>query len=430
MTIAANFSVRVRSKISHKYADRAVIKGKRGVQTPLFSTVAAMAFGLMLTPLTWAQASFETAGKLAIETNVFASKGQFDGQDYQHNLSVALAPELYWSWDDDTLLFKPFARLDEQDAERTHFDVRELLWTHVADDWEMRAGIGKVFWGVTEFNHLVDVINQSDGVDSFNGEKKLGQPMIVLSTVTDSGIVDAYLLPGFREQTFAGKNGRLRAGLVVDGDNATYESSQKQQHVDFALRWSHSVDVFDFGVYGFQGTDRSPVFSQVSQNGAVVLQPYYQQSTQFGVDAQATIDSWLWKFEAISKSTKDDDYVATQAGFEYSFYGIADSVADLGVLVEYGWDERGKKATAIAQNDVYIGGRITFNDTDNTALLMGVSYDNDYHSKTALLEASQRLNDYWTVALEASVFVAGNSQDPVANLDKDDRLQFTLERYF
>ncbi|TBR42881.1 hypothetical protein CBF23_006490 [Marinomonas agarivorans] len=389
--------------------------------------------GLLASPLS-AETTFELSGKVEVEATVFQEEGQFTGQDYQENGSFAVEPEFYWGWNDDydSITFKPFVRVDAQDEERSHVDIRELLWTHVTDDWEFRVGISKVFWGVTEFNHLIDIINQSDTVDSFDGEEKLGQPMIVASKVTDMGIFDAYVLPGFRERTFAGEDGRFRSGFVVNTDNATYEDEDEEQHIDFALRWSHSVDVFDFGLYGFQGTDRAPILRSATKNGTTVLQPHYQQITQFGLDAQATIDSWLLKLEAIATSSDDqEDYTASQAGFEYTFYGIADSLVDFGLLLEYGWDERGEEASSIAQNDVYLGGRFTLNDTSDTAILFGMSYDNDHHSKTALLEASQRLNDYWSAALDASIIIAEDSQDSfLTSLDKDDRISLTLERFF
>ncbi len=69
----------------------------------------------------------------------------------------------------------------------THWDIRELSWIHVGNGWESRVGIRKVFWGVTEGRHLVDIINQTDQVDQVDGEEKLGQPMINLSTVRDWG---------------------------------------------------------------------------------------------------------------------------------------------------------------------------------------------------------------------------------------------------
>ena len=375
-------------------------------------------------------AQIEIDGRLDIEASLYEREGQFNGQDYQHNFSVALEPNIYWGAGDNSVIFTPYFRLDEHDSERSHTDIRELLFTHVSGDWEYRAGIGKVFWGVTEFNQLVDIINQTDVVDSFDGEQKLGQTMLVASRVTDYGIVDAYVLPSFRERIFAGEDGRLRPSLTIATDNAQYQSSRNKQHIDLALRWSHSLDVYDIGVHAFKGTDREPLLIPIQQNGNTVLQPYYQQATQLGVDIQATIDSWLVKLESIAKFTDTDDFIAVQGGVEYSFYGVGGSLADLGVLVEYGWDERGKSATSISQNDLYLGARLAFNNTNDTAILFGGSIDNDYQTKTYFLEASQRLNDYLSIAVDALIIDATDTQDPAAALGDDDRMQITLERFF
>lgn len=374
----------------------------------------------------------ELSGKLDLEATAYADKGQFDQQDYHSNLSVAAEPELYWEWNggDDSLTFKPFVRLDERDEERSHGDIREFSWLHVNGNWEVRSGIRKVFWGVTEFNHLVDVINQTDAVDSFDGEEKLGQPMINISRVSDYGIVDVFILTGFRERTFAGEEGRLRSGVVVDTDRARYESDDEEKHIDYALRWSHSIGVFDLGTYWFEGTDREPLLQFELRNGEPSLIPFYQQVTQLGIDVQATVDSWLLKLESLYKDSDREDYAAMQAGFEYTLYGLNQSAMDLGLLLEYGWDERGEEATAIAQNDIYFGTRLTLNDSYDTALLMGLSYDADYYTKSLLIEASRRINDRWTVALEGLVFDAKNTNDLASNIDKDDRLQLSLERYF
>ena len=142
--------------------------------------------------------------------------------------SVAGLPELYHSWDDDrqSLTFTPFFRIDQNDDERNHVDVRELHWQKVLDSWEIRIGISKVFWGVTESQHLVDVINQTDAVENIDGEDKLGQPMLKFSTEINIGIFDFFILPGFRERTFSDIDGRLITAPLIDPEQAFYESSR------------------------------------------------------------------------------------------------------------------------------------------------------------------------------------------------------------
>ena len=392
---------------------------------------------LLMTNVSFAETFFEISGKTEFELTVYADEGAFSGQNYQLNTALALVPEFYWEWDsgNNSLTLTPFIRADQRDDERSHGDVRELAWTHVGNRWEVHTGIRKVFWGVTEFNHLVDVINQTDGVESFDGEEKLGQPMIHLSYINDWGIVDGFVLPGFRERTFAGENGRLRSGLIVDADRAAYESADEEQHIDYALRWSHAFSVLDMGLYWFNGTDREPLLQAETINGQLRLIPFYQQVTQFGLDWQATIDSWLWKLEALYKKSEYKDssnnkYAAAQTGFEYTFYGLNESPLDFGVLFEYGWDERGKNATAITQDDIYFGARLTLNDEDDSTLLMGLSYDRDYHTRSLLLEASKRLSDHWKIELKAFLLKIGDPADPARAVAQDDRVELILERFF
>lgn len=89
------------------------------------------------------------------------------------------------------------------------------------------------------------------------------------------------------------------------------------------------------------------------------LRQYYVQMTQFGFVAQATIGDWLWKFETIYRSAHEDDFWATQSGFEYTYVGVLNSNADLGLLREYGWDSRGVDDETVGlstQNDLFFGG--------------------------------------------------------------------------
>ncbi|WP_245573826.1 hypothetical protein [Neptunomonas japonica] len=394
--------------------------------------LTSMGLILAFTSQANANVEFEASGKVTAELRLFPESPQFSDQYQDVNTSVAVEPDFFWQWNDglDSLTFKPFLRLDQHDNERTHADIRELSWIHQGDDWELRTGIQKVFWGVTEFQHLVDVINQSDSVEDIDGEDKLGQSMINLSLVKDWGIVDLYVLPGFREQTFPGKKGRLRSGMVVDTEQARYEASNNELHTDLAVRWSHSVGDFDVGAHWFRGTNRDPVLEMGTKNGEAILVPYYEQMNQFGFDLQATIESWLWKAETIWRDSKSDTYWAAQAGFEYTFYGVQESNADLGVLLEYGWDQRGKDASAVFQNDISIGARLALNDTSSTELLAGVIYDVDYDSSSFQVEASRRLGDKWKISVDGRFFSTDDNADLLSWMDKDDHIQIGLERYF
>ncbi len=369
--------------------------------------------------------ALEINGNLGISSLIYQHAPQYSEQ-HRSQTSAFAELDLYHSWNDerDSLRFKPYVRLDQHDSARTHADIRELLWIHVADDWELRTGIGKVFWGVNEANHLVDIINQDDLVDDMSDDPKLGQPMINLSLVRDWGTVDLFVLPGFRERTYAGEQGRLRPNPAIDTDNASFESHAKEKHVDFALRWSHSFDEYDLGLSYFNGTGRDPRLQQ--KNGKLI--PHYEQIQQLGFDAQATLDEWLWKFEAIYRKDAQESFAAASGGFEYTFVGLFDSSADLGWLMEYSWDDRGTaQQQNIFQNDVMIGWRLAMNDAESSELLLGMVQDlDDTDSRSLQLEASRRFGDNIKLNLEWRWF----SDSPSQLLAEDDHVQLSLTYYY
>lgn len=403
------------------------------------AVVQSVVFGLMSLPLSLQATTLESefTGLVTLEQKVFFSDGLFMEQANQQ-ASIFIEPELYIEWNDanDSVLFKPFARWDEQDSERSHIDIRELLWTHVGDDWEFRAGVGRVFWGQTESQHLVDVINQTDAVEAIDGEDKLGQPMLNMQWIKDWGTVSAFVLPYFRERTFAGEAGRLRAPLPVAIDDPIYESGSEQRHVDWALRWSHSLDIWELGVAYFDGTSREPVLvpSAFEHNGAepeLQLRPMYLQMQQWGVDVLAVVDAWLLKFEGIHRETSQDQFWAMTTGFEYTLVGVFESFVDVGVLMEYQYDERGVAATSTGQNDLMLGTRIALNDADGTEILLGLVQDLDYgNSRSGFIEASSRINDYWKWRVDAWFFQPSEPQELSYTIRKDDYIQLSIERYF
>lgn len=378
-------------------------------------------------------AEMEISGDLGIGQRYFLQDARFDNQN-RTQLSGYIQPEFYADFNDgyDSILFKPFYRYDQYDDERTHGDIRELVWLHVGEDWELRAGATKVFWGQAESVHLVDVINQTDSVESVDGEDKLGQPMVNLSLIRDWGTTSFFVLPYFRERTFPGIDGRIRPEFRLDVDNPLYESDDEETNLDWAIRWQHTLGDWDIGLSYFDGTSREPYFvPSETEQGEQVFQPFYPLMTQVGVDLLWVVDSWLLKFEAIHRDTFDDSFVAAVGGFEYTQVGVLDSVFDLGWLVEYQYDDRNGRAPTLAQNDIMFGSRIVFNDFDGTEVLIGVVQDLDYSSsRSGFVEASSRINDNWKWRLEAYLFSADEPKDFLSQFSRDDFVEFNLEYYF
>jgi hypothetical protein len=369
-------------------------------------------------------------GETALETRLFGAEPLHFGQE-RHDASLAIAPEFYFRLGRGGVVVEPYARLDVSDGQRSHVDIRALAWEGAVGNWEMTLGISRVFWGVTESQHLVDIVNQTDLVENPDGEDKLGQPMIKVGRVTDVGVFEAFVLPGFRERTFGSQDGRLRGSVPVDVDRPIYESDDNERHVDFAARWSHFVGAFDLGVSWFHGTNREPqMFASVGADGFSVV-PIYNIADQVGLDLQWTREAWLWKFEGITRSTATlDRFWAMTAGFEYTLYQILGSDADLGLITEVLLDDRGEGATTPFEDDVFVGGRLAMNDVAGSQVLFGGIVDRTSGSAFVNLEGSRRLSNYWTIDVQARAFVGVEAGELFYDLRDDDHLMISLRRFF
>jgi hypothetical protein len=377
-------------------------------------------------------AAAEFSGNVAVEGQVFSEDPQFEDQ-FDQNLTLSFQPQWDGEWNDgdDLWSVELFMRADNKDAGREHADVREALWLHIDGDNEWRVGINTMFWGVTESRHLVDVINQTDAVENIDGEDKLGQPMVHLKRYQDWGVLDFLVLPGFRERTFHEAEGRLRPPLVVDVDQVAYESSAEDRHVDFAMRFSQTYDDLDLGLSWFKGTSRDPLLLPgVDDDGKAVLTPYYEQMTQFGIDAQWIVVDWIWKLEAIHREAESNDFNAYTAGFEYSFYGIFESNTDLGAIVEYSADSRPKNEASLLDDDVFVGGRFAFNDAQSSEILAGFFVDAEYRSRSFRVEASRRVGASWKATLELQTFSNIDPADRLAAFADDDFVRLEMAYYF
>lgn len=365
-------------------------------------------------------------------------------QNEQHNnyLSVVAEPEYYKEWNNgiDSFRFQPFGRLAQHDSNWTHADLRELSYTHVADFWETTVGVSKVFWGVTEVRHLVDIVNQTDLVENQDGEDKLGQPMIKLSLVPEAGTLDLFVLPYFRDRTFPGEQGRPRLPLVVREGDPIFDNSRKRKHTDFAARWFQFLGDWEVGLSHFYGTSREPVFVQTLKGpGNVELRPRYDVINQTGLEAQYVVGGWILKFEGIRRRGQEGGgFFAIDTGFEYTFDPL-ESGLEIGALMEYLYDSRGDNlptsfnevldATQF-NNDIFIGTRWTFNDVQSTQILGGVVAGLKGGGNTFNLEASRRIGESWLLSLEARGVFKTDNGTLLHTQRKDPSIRVEFDYYF
>jgi len=396
--------------------------------------------------------------------------------------SVAGTLEFFQGWDEgkQRIVGELFQRVDDNDDSRTHGDVRELYYQVIGEDFEFRLGARRVYWGVTESRHLVDVVNQSDFVENIDNEDKLGQPMMNLALIRDYGTIDLFLLPYQRARTFPGAEGYPRLPFPVQAREALYESNQEQAHLDYALRYANAFGPLDLGVAWFDGTAREPRLLPCVRSGAsgtylnnpgprpacdapnylstfvtppplppppppdqiaqqyaaevranLVLVPYYDRLKQASIDAQYVIGSIALKLEALHREQQQRGTWAAVTGFEYTLGDIWATGADIGLLAEYLYDEKDEFLGVLVDDELFFGSRLALNDVAGSQLLAGVVANREnFNSRLFGVEASRRLTDDWRLAFEARMFSKLPSDGVEAFLADQDFVTLTLERFF
>ncbi|MDE0273045.1 MAG: hypothetical protein OXP11_17805 [Gammaproteobacteria bacterium] len=398
--------------------------------------------------------SFDLSGDLSLQGRWYPRSPAFPGQR-SSTAGMVVEPTLYADLAANaSFTFTPLYRYDSADSRRTHADLREayfLMYGGWGDNaWELRLGLDRVFWGVAELHNLVDVVNQLDLVEHPRNRPKLGQPMAHLTVSGDWGMAEAFVLPYHRKRTFPGRGGRLRSGHPID-KSAAYESGAEERHVDFAVRYSHAMGILDLGLSAFRGTGREPAFQVANADdplagrsllrhqqsatlgqaeGSLIgepsgpssvtepsLTPYYEQIRQFGIDAQLTTGPWLIKTEAIHRAGasnllgEEEDYQAYIFGLERSLHGLFGSSADLTVLAEWLYDDRGRRAPSIWANDLFIAAFLALNDVRTTEAAVGILGDLRHNARSLNLELKRHLSQNWTMRLEAIIPLQSDPRD-------------------
>ncbi|MDX1503935.1 MAG: hypothetical protein R3325_16370 [Thermoanaerobaculia bacterium] len=402
-------------------------RGRRRLVAVLLWTLGALGAGTADAGDGGYRGEWSTSGSLEVELRWFpdspADAAQLDGVQP----SVAVAPQVRWRSPSGRhrLEIGLFGRWDGRDDARTHADLRVAAYRYLGDGWELLAGLGKVFWGVAESRHLVDVVNQTDAVEEVDEEEKLGQPMVRLALDRRWGRLELFALPGFRERSFAGVAGRPRPPLPVDPGREIFASRAGDRRLDAAVRWSHFHGSWDLGAHLFRGTGREPAFALAP--GGDRLLPVYRVILQAGVDVQYTRGAWLGKLEALVREGQGRTFPAAVAGLERTLYRVGGSTADLGLLFELLYDGRDAAAPpTVFDDDLFLGVRLAANDAADSELLTGAVVDRQDGSVFGVVEGSRRLASRWTLELEGRLFEPRGPGSDLAAVDRDSHLRLEL----
>lgn len=343
---------------------------------------------------------------------------------------LRLAPEWTWRGGDDLVRIEPLVQLENPGSGRSKAEFKELLWSRRLGETTLDIGITRVFWGVAESRHLINLINPPDLAVDYTGETTLGIPLLRLDHPTDLGRVELILAPEARDPRFPGQRGRPRTSLPVQDD----VSHPDGRPLAWAARLTLDGDgAYDAHLYHFQGLDReavlTPRFPPAGPPDALIA--HRHAIRQWGADLQAPIGSFLFKAEALVRSGYSRSFGAVVLGGEYTWNGVADSPADLGLLLEYQWDNRPADAPlAPMRRALYTGLRLALNDPASTEMLFGVSHSLENSARIWRGEVRRRLGETWTVEARLDLFTQVAEEPALAGFERDSLLELRLARHF
>ncbi len=405
------------------------IKNIQKIKHPLAAIVTIVSFSVNVN----VSADVLVSGNVGVEARNFSDSSDQGGAELiDQTLGLASELEFKWQHSDFSFDMTLFGYRENQDEQRNRFNAREMLLRYYGGDWELKAGIGQVFWGQTESQHRVDVINQTDRLGDIDGEDKLGQRMINLTLIRDYGTFDIFALPSFTERDFSDGKGRFGFSIPVAND-ATFEDKPA---MEWAARWFYAYDQVEIALSYFDGIARDPLLvpqmaPQIGTQNEISLLPVYLPMQQFGFDSLYVNDATLWKLEVIQRKSNAEEFVAITTGFEYISVGLFGGAKDLGWIVEYSANSSDNPMIDVAQNDIFIGTRWIFNDNDSSEVLVGLSQDlDDSKSRYWSFEGSTRLTESIRLSLNAYVFNAESQDDPLIFFRDDDFIQLELTYHF
>lgn len=351
-----------------------------------------------------------------------------DGASWHFSGSATLD----WSGDlgaEEAFAVNLFARAASNVEDAYFADIREAVVVFDRDTVDVKVGVLSETWGVLEAWNPVDIVNQRDMVEDFQGEAKLGQPGLSATLHQDDLVLSFLALTYARERRIAEGKDRLRT-LPERVRSEDFEDGRYAPSL--AARAQYRIGDLDLALSHFHGHDRDPLYAPlIAASGALSgFHADYLRVSQTALEAQYVLGDSVLKGEFIYQTGGVDSFLGGGVGFETVFNRFAGE-GDLSLYAEFYRDARANAAPLTPfQDDLFIGARYSCNDTSDTQFEARFTYDIEWDSTLVDLRAQRRLQTNFI--LDAQIVVPSQVKtDPALQGFRNDKyLELGLTWYY
>ena len=356
-------------------------------------------------------AEFDVKGFIALDSQVYLTH---PAHKHAQNFTLQQQLELTYSEGDFEAVGLLNAQQDGYDLlsgdnnERSFIRIDELYGRYNFENDMIMAGRNTRFWGALEVRNIVDGFNPQELRNDPFETDKMGVMNVRYAHYTESGELSVivkfeerdqkmaaypyvyYFFPGFvnYEDTLQSESSRYRPTLYLSYSGST----DTEYAVDYALILQHGYDAQRYFT-----SDGPLVGTPVNLNQHAYL------VNKISTYNTAVIGNTLLKIEALYTDVIDDpnisDYMHAGLGVEHTLTQMIGD-ADFGLIAEYYYYdtlESGKytdlELFEIFQNDLFLGGRYSFNDADSSSVIGGAVLDLDYDEQSYYVEYETRIAD-------------------------------------
>lgn len=360
----------------------------------------------------------------------------FDAPLYEDQAAAQWQPTIQGSVDwataisrDTKLTLNVFGRASTHADDSLAGDIREAA---IASRWnsvDVKAGVLSETWAVLEAWNPVDIINQRDLVEDFQGEVKLGQPGMSASMQRGHLVLSVLGMTYARERRYAEGEDRLRL-FPAPIEATDFESGQWAPST--AVRAQYRWDALDVAVSQFYGHAREPVLEpRVGPGGLTGFDALYQRIAQTSTEIQYVVGDSVLKNEIIYQSGGIDDFWGGGVGMETTVNKLGGGFQSLTFYVEAYADGRSTAAPVTAfQRDVFLGARYNLNDTADTLFEARYTYDLEWHSDLVDLRSSRRVLDDCLIFFQLLLPLTVDSDPALGGLAEDAYFKAAFDWYF